>query len=55
MNQKFILANVALIEKFNTLASEIDERLSALDKQIVLLSKTRDRLLPKLMSGEIKV
>lgn len=55
LNQKFILANVALIEKFNTLASEIDERLSALDKQIVLLSKTRDRLLPKLMSGEIKV
>ena len=55
LNQKFILANVALIEKFNNYASELDRKLAGLDKQIQFLVETRDRLLSKLMRGEIEV
>jgi len=55
LNQKFILANVELIEKFNNYASELDRKLAGLDKQIQLFVETRDRLLSKLMSGEIEV
>ena len=36
-------------------ASKIFDNISLLQSQIRLLTEARDRLLPKLMSGEIKV
>lgn len=44
-----------LLESFCKFVSPYFEKIKALQKQIELLSQARDRLLPKLMSGEIEV
>jgi len=41
--------------EFNSIVEDIDRRISVADKQINLLKSARDKLLPKLMSGEIEV
>lgn len=53
--QKFIVPNLEIASAFNTKVKTIDEKIDYLDKQVNLLSEARDRLLPKLMSGEIEV
>lgn len=53
--QKFLVPNENLIKKYNDLVSEIDANIQIIDGQNILLAETRDRLLPKLMSGEIEV
>ena len=40
---------------FNKVVSEIDGKIKNISKQIHKLTEARDRLLPKLMSGEIEV
>lgn len=45
----------ALIQKFNAIVQPIDDTLVGLDNQIRSLTEARDRLLPKLMKGEIEV
>lgn len=45
----------ALIQKFNAIVQPIDDTLVGLDNQIRSLTEARDRLLPKLMKGEIAV
>lgn len=42
-------------DAFEHQAQPIRDQITALTKQIVLLQEARDKLLPKLMSGEIEV
>lgn len=55
LSLSFILPNEKLIKRFNNVAISIDKKIEYLDMQIGLLTEARDRLLPKLMSGEIEV
>ena len=50
-----VLADVETINKFELLCGKIINRILNLHIQIRHLSEARDRLLPKLMNGEIKV
>ena len=53
--QKFLVPDENLIKRYNDLVFEIDVKIQMIDEQNALLSESRDRLLPKLMSGEIEV
>ena len=55
LGQVFIIPPLSLSMRFNQIASQIDEQISTLDTMITQQSEARDRLLPKLMSGEIAV
>ena len=55
LGQKFVVPDKDLILRFNGLVAQIDEKIAGLDGQIELLKEARDRLLPKLMSGEVEV
>lgn len=43
------------LNKAENMLSEIHDKITALNPQMGLLVEVRDRLLPKLMSGEIEV
>lgn len=53
--QRFTIPVSNLIEQFNVIVSDMDGRIAELAEQVTLLIEARDRLLPKLMSGEIEV
>lgn len=55
LGQKFVVPTDALVERFNAVANDVDKKIAGLAEQIALLTEARDRLLPKLMSGEIEV
>ena len=55
LNQKFLIPIDSLIEQFNGIAGGIDKKIDILSEQIRLLTEARNRLLPKLMSGEIEL
>ena len=55
LGQEFIVPSSLLQSKFNSIASSIDRQIDNLDTKISLLTEARDRLLPKLMSGEIEL
>lgn len=55
LGQKFIVPTDGLVEQFNAITSDMDRKIAGLAEQIALLTEARDRLLPKLMSGEIEV
>lgn len=55
LNQKFIVPNDGVIKRFESFVSKIDNNIKDVDTQLSLLTEARDRLLPKLMNGEIKV
>ena len=44
-----------ILEKYNGLSQEIQEQIEALKKIMARATEVRDRLLPKLMSGEVEV
>jgi len=44
-----------LIESFNSIVSPLDTKIFVNENQIQSLTKTRDRLLPKLMSGQLRI
>ncbi len=52
---KLTIPSEDMLESFCELVSAYFGKIKALQKQIELLSQARDRLLPKLMSGEIEV
>lgn len=52
---KFLVPEERLIRQFNEKVKSIDNKIDILDKQILLLKEARDRLLPKLMNGEIEL
>lgn len=51
----FIIPSENLESKFNKIANNFDRSIMSLDSQIRHLTESRDRLLPKLMSGELEV
>ena len=55
LGQAFLIPPNNLVARFNQIASHIDEQISALDTMMKLQSEARDRLLPKLMSGDITI
>lgn len=50
-----ILPSDETIDRFNAVAKCYDEKIEIVNKQNELLTEARDRLLPKLMSGEITI
>ena len=55
LNQTFLVPIDSLVGQFNGIAGGIDKKIDILSEQIRLLTEARNRLLPKLMSGEIEV
>lgn len=55
LNQKFLIPSSGLVKRFDGIASGLDQKIDALSEQTRLLTEARDRLLPKLMSGDIEV
>lgn len=55
LNQLVVIPNKNIIVQYDKIARSIDNKISALDRQTELLKQARDRLLPKLMSGELEV
>ena len=49
------IPNKKLLESFCEVTKQFYEQSSFLEKQIIKLTEARDRLLPKLMSGELKI
>ncbi len=47
------IPNADLVDKFQAVAAPLDEKIFQNTKQITNLEKTRDSLLPKLMSGDV--
>ena len=54
-NQVFVIPSDEMVMKYDAIANKIDKDIQYVDSQIRLLTEARDRLLPKLMSGEIAV
>ena len=54
-NQVFVIPSDKMVKRYDAIASKIDKDVQYVDSQIRLLTEARDRLLPKLMSGEIAV
>ncbi|MBE6282448.1 MAG: restriction endonuclease subunit S [Bacteroides sp.] len=55
LNLDFIIPSDDFTIQFNAIARNLDDEIKTLDNQIRHLTEARDRLLPKLMSGEIEV
>ena len=55
LNQVFLVPELECEERFNIIVSSIDRQIEVLDERIKRLTEARDRLLPKLMSGELEV
>ena len=53
--KEIIIPSVKIIEQWSKLTNSIFASLRNLSSQITLLTEARDRLLPKLMSGELEV
>ena len=54
-NIEMVVASDSIIEKFVSYTSKTIESIFSLQSQLRLLTEARDRLLPKLMSGEIEI
>ena len=52
---KILMPNNDMLQKFESISSKLFTRIISISSQIRLLTEARDRLLPKLMSGEIEV
>ena len=55
LNLEFMISTDELTYKFNEIAGNIDDAIMKVDNQIRLLTEARDRLLPRLMGGEMEV
>lgn len=55
MNQKFVVPDRETMSIYDNIAKAIDKEIDNLDNKINFLSEARDRLLPKLMSGEVEI
>ena len=54
-NLAFIIPSDEMIKRYDAIVNKLDKDIQYVDSQIRLLTEARDRLLPKLMSGEITV
>ena len=55
LGQEFIVPPMKTIKAFESFASKLDKKIESVDTQIRLLTEARDRLLPKLMGGNIEI
>ena len=55
LNQKFLISERNLMMQFEKIVSQMDKQIENLDSKNKKLIEARDRLLPKLMSGEVEV
>ena len=55
LNLQFLIPTDGLVPKYEAMAGNIDHNIMKIDSQIRLLTEARDRLLPKLMSGDIEI
>ena len=55
LNQKFLIPERNLMMQFEKIVSQMDKQIENLDSKNKKLIEARDRLLPKLMSGEVEV
>lgn len=54
LNQKFLIPERNLMMQFEKIVSQMDKQIENLDSKNKKLVEARDRLLPKLMSGEVE-
>ena len=54
-NMPVIIPDLEIAERFNKQIQPIIDNIASLSEQVILLQQARDRLSPKLMSGEIEV
>ena len=54
LNLEFMIPTEKLTQKFNEIAGNFDKAIMKADNQIRLLTEARDRLLPKVMGGEME-
>ena len=54
-NMPFVMPCIPILQEFSQRVFPIIKQTETLQSQIRLLTEARDRLLPKLMSGEIEV
>ena len=50
-----VIPNEEILNEFNFIISPVDRKVFINEQQIQTLTKTRDRLLPKLMSGQLRI
>lgn len=55
LNQVFVIPNEKIMSAYEKIAATLDKKIEVVDMQLQQLVEARDRLLPKLMNGEIEV
>lgn len=55
LNQVFVIPDEKIMAAYEKIATALDKKIEVVDMQLQQLVEARDRLLPKLMNGEIEV
>lgn len=55
LNQVFVMPDEKIMSAYEKIAAALDKKIEVVDMQLQQLVEARDRLLPKLMNGEIEV
>ena len=55
LNQVFVIPDAKIMSAYEEIAAALDKKIEVVDMQLQQLVEARDRLLPKLMNGEIEV
>ena len=55
LNQVFVIPDAKIMSAYEKIAAALDKKIEVVDMQLQQLVEARDRLLPKLMNGEIEV
>lgn len=55
LNQVFVIPDEKIMSAYEKIAAALDKKIKVVDMQLQQLVEARDRLLPKLMNGEIEV
>ena len=55
LNQVFVIPDEKIMSAYEKIAGALDKKIEVVDMQLQQLVEARDRLLPKLMNGEIEV
>lgn len=55
LNQVFVIPDEKIMSAYEKIAAALDKKIEVVDMQLQQLVEARDRLLPKLMNGEIEV
>lgn len=55
LNQVFVIPDAKIMSAYEKIAAALDKKIEVVDMQLQQLVEARDRLLPKLMNGEIEM